>query len=128
MKNIIVAPGAVVEPIIALSIMFVAIENILIKELRPWRILVVFMFGLIHGMGFASALNEIGLPSGKFYTSIISFNVGVELGQVAVIAAIFGLLIIPFRNKIWYRQRIVYPLSILIAIIATYWTIQRLFF
>ena len=128
MKNIIVAPGAVVEPIIALSIMFVAVENILLSELRPWRILVVFMFGLIHGMGFASALNEIGLPSGKFYTSIISFNIGVELGQIAVITAMFGLIIIPFRNKLWYRKGIVYPLSAIIALIAAYWTVQRLFF
>src|SRR5215210_4652760 len=62
MKNIIVAPSAIVEPIISLSIMFVAIENILFNELKPWRIIVVFMFGLIHGLGFASALNEIGLP------------------------------------------------------------------
>ena len=79
MKNIIVAPPDVVEPIIALSIMFVAIENLLLKEFKPWRIAIVFLFGLIHGMGFASSLNEIGLPPGKFYTSILSFNIGVEL-------------------------------------------------
>ena len=128
MKNIVIAPSAVVEPIIALSIAFVAIENILLSELKPWRILVVFMFGLIHGMGFASALNEIGLPVGKFYTSIIAFNVGVELGQITVITAMFACLIIPLRNKIWYRKKIVYPLSALIAIIALYWTVQRIFY
>ena len=66
MKNIIVAPPAIVEPIIALSILFVAIENIILKELKPWRILIVFLFGLIHGLGFASSLNEIGLPPDKF--------------------------------------------------------------
>ena len=81
MKSIIMAPGAVVEPIIALSILFVAVENILLDELKPWRVLVVFLFGLIHGMGFASALNEIGLPRNKFFTSILSFNAGVEIGQ-----------------------------------------------
>lgn len=128
MKNIIVAPGAVVEPIIALSIAFVAIENLLLKELKPWRILIVFLFGLIHGLGFASALNEIGLPTGKFYTSVIAFNAGVELGQVAVITAMFAFVIIPLRNKSWYRKGIVYPLSTLIAIIALYWTVQRMFF
>lgn len=128
MKNIIVAPGAIVEPIIALSILFVAIENILLKELKPWRILIVFLFGLIHGMGFASALNEVGLPNGKFYTSVLAFNLGVELGQVAVIAAMFGLIIFPFRNKSWYRKAIVYPLSFLIALVAGYWAIQRIFF
>ena len=77
MKSLIVAPSAVVEPIIALSILFVAIENMLLSELKPWRILLVFMFGLIHGMGFASSLNEIGLPRNKFLVSILSFNAGV---------------------------------------------------
>jgi len=128
MKNIIVAPGAVVEPIIALSIVFVAVENILLTGLKPWRIGVVFLFGLIHGMGFASALNETGLPAGKFYTSILAFNVGVELGQVAVIAAMFAFIILPLRNKIWYRKGVVYTLSTIIALIATYWTVQRVFF
>lgn len=128
MKNLIVAPSAVVEPIIALSIVFVAVENMLLTELKPWRILVVFLFGLIHGMGFASALNEIGLPADKFYTSIIAFNIGVELGQIAVITALFATIIIPLRNKVWYRTRIVYTVSTVIALIASYWTIERVFF
>jgi hypothetical protein len=125
MKNIIIAPGAVVEPIIALSILFVAVENILLAGLKPWRILVVFMFGLIHGMGFASALNEIGLPRNQFYTSILSFNAGVEIGQMIVITAVFALVIIPLGKQNWYRNRVVYPMSALIAIIAGFWTIQR---
>ncbi len=128
MKNIIVAPPAIVEPIIALSILFVAIENLLLKELKPWRVLLVFLFGLIHGLGFASSLNEIGLPPGKFYTSILSFNIGVELGQIAVIIAMFSLIIIPLRKKILYRKAIVYPLSVLIAMVAAYWTVERLFY
>jgi hypothetical protein len=126
MKNIIVVPNALVEPIIALSIMFVAIENLLISVLKPWRMAVVFLFGLIHGMGFASALNEIGLPPGQFITSILSFNLGVELGQITVIAAVFSLIIIPLRKKIWYKKGVVYPLSIAIAMVAGYWTILRL--
>jgi len=81
LKNVISVPSAITEPIIAMSIGFVAIENILFSELKAWRILIVFMFGLVHGMGFASALNEIGLPPNKFYTSIIAFNGGVELGH-----------------------------------------------
>lgn len=127
MKNIIVAPGAVVEPIISLSILFVAVENLLISRLSPWRVLAVFCFGLIHGMGFASALNEIGLPRDKFYVSILSFNVGVELGQIAVIALVFALIILPFGKKPWYKKFIVYPFSIIIAAIALYWTIERVF-
>ena len=128
MKSIIVAPSAVVEPIIALSILFVAVENILLHELKPWRILVVFMFGLIHGMGFASALNEIGLPRNKFYTSILSFNAGVEIGQIAVIVGVFLFIIIPFGKQVWYKKFIVYPISAIIALIAAYWTIERVFF
>lgn len=128
MKNIIVAPPAIVEPIIALSILFVAIENLILNELKPWRILIVFLFGLIHGMGFASSLNEIGLPPNKFYTSILSFNIGVELGQIAVITSMFLLIIIPLRQKANYRKIIVYPLSVLIGVIAAYWTVERVFY
>ncbi len=128
MKSIIIAPSAVVEPIIALSILFVAVENLLVTKLNAWRILLVFMFGLIHGMGFASALNEIGLPRNKFALSILTFNAGVELGQVTIILTVFLLLVFPFGKKPWYRKYVVYPLSILIASIALYWTIQRIFF
>ena len=128
MKNIIVVPPAITEPIIALSIVFVAIENIIFSELKAWRILIVFMFGLIHGMGFASALNEIGLPPNKFYTSILAFNGGVELGQAAIILIIFSTLVFLWGEKPWYRKRLVYPLSAIIALVAGYWTISRLFF
>lgn len=126
MKGIVVAPPAIVEPFIALTILFVAVENLLLSELRPWRIIVVFLFGLIHGMGFASSLNEIGLPPNKFYTSILSFNVGVELGQIAVITVMFMLVIIPLRRRSNYRKLVVYPLSVFIAVMAAYWTVTRL--
>jgi len=128
MKNSIVVPPDLVEPIIALSICFVAVENLLITELKAWRVVIVFLFGLIHGMGFASALNEIGLPRNKFYTSVFSFNVGVELGQITIIVLVFALLIYRFGKKEWYRKYIVYPLSTIIAVIAAWWTIQRVFF
>lgn len=128
MKGIVKLPAEVVEPLIALSIMFVAVENILLSELKAWRIAIVFLFGLVHGMGFASALNEIGLPRNKFFTSIFSFNVGVEIGQISIITLVFLLIIIPFGNKPWYKKRLVYPLSAIIALIAGYWTVQRIFF
>ncbi len=128
MKSIVIAPGAVVEPIISLSILFVAVENMLLARLRPWRVGLVFMFGLIHGMGFASSLNEIGLPRNQFYTSILSFNAGVEIGQIAVITVTFLLLVVPLGRKPWYRRRAVYPISALIGCIAAFWTIQRVFF
>jgi hypothetical protein len=126
MKNIIVAPGAIVEPIISLSILFVAIENLLLSELKAWRVVLVFLFGLIHGMGFASSLNEIGLPPERFLLSILSFNLGVELGQLTVIILAYLLLIHPFGQKSWYKKKMVWPLSGCIALIATYWTIERI--
>jgi hypothetical protein len=97
----------------------------LFNELKPWRVAVVFLFGLVHGMGFASSLNEIGLPRNKFLTSILSFNVGVEAGQVIVIALMFALLIIPFGKKPWFKKWVVLPLSAIIALIAAYWTVER---
>jgi len=126
MQGIIKLPAEVVEPLIALSIMFVAIENILVSELKAWRIAIVFMFGLIHGMGFASALNEIGLPRNQFFTSIFSFNAGVEIGQIIIISLVFLLIIIPLGKMSWYKKRVVYPVSVIIALIAAYWTIQRI--
>jgi hypothetical protein len=125
MKEVITLPSAIVEPLIALSILFIAVENILISELKPWRIAIVFLFGLLHGLGFASALNEIGLPPDKFFTSILSFNIGVEIGQIIVIAVVFAAIILPFGKMRWYRKGIVYPVSALIAVLALWWMIQR---
>lgn len=125
MKGIVVAPPALIESVIALSIAFVAMENFFITAVKPWRLLLVFVFGLVHGLGFASVLNEIGLPPDRFTSAILFFNLGVELGQVAVIALFFLLLALPFKKRKWYDKAIVYPLSGLIACIAFYWTIER---
>ncbi|MEO8860700.1 MAG: HupE/UreJ family protein [Ginsengibacter sp.] len=128
MYHVIKPPANIVEPVIALSIMYVALENIFSPKLKKSRIAVVFLFGLVHGMGFASALGQLGLPRNSFLTSILMFNLGVELGQMTVIIGAFLLFGKWFGDKPWYRQRIVIPLSTVIAIIAAYWTIQRLFF
>ena len=85
--GVVALPPRVVEPLIALSIAYVAIENLITRELHAWRIGVVFLFGLLHGLGFAGVLRELGLPRGEFLTALLSFNVGVELGQLSVIAA-----------------------------------------
>ncbi len=128
MYGVIKPPANIVEPVIALSIMYVALENIFSNKLRASRIGIVFLFGLIHGMGFASVLTELGLPKNAYLSSLLMFNLGVELGQVAVILAAFFLLALPFGKKPYYRRRIVIPLSILIAAIALYWTVERIFF
>ena len=128
MYGLIQPPSSVIEPIIALSILFVAIENIITDRLNPWRVAVVFGFGLGHGMGFASALTGLGLPQKDYFGSLISFNVGVELGQVSVILLCWALVGRWAANKAWYKQRVVIPVSVVIGLIAAYWTVERVFF
>ncbi len=126
--GVISPPAYIVEPVIALSIMFVAVENIISDKLRTSRIIIVFAFGLIHGLGFASALTDVGLPENQYLTSLLTFNLGVELGQITVILLAWLLIGKWFSKKPWYRARIVIPISVIIAIIALYWTIERTFF
>ena len=127
MYHVIKPTQKIVEPVIALSIMYVALENIFSPRLRASRIGVVFCFGLVHGMGFASALSSLGLPSNSYLTSLVMFNVGVELGQLTVILTAWFLLAKWFGDKPYYHKYIVIPLSSLIAAIALYWAIQRIF-
>lgn len=128
MYHVITPPAKIVEPVIALSIMYVAAENIISPRLKTSRIGVVFLFGLVHGMGFAGALGHLGLPKNAYLISLIMFNVGVELGQLTVIMLAYFLLARYFGDKPYYRKYIVIPLSAIIVIIAAYWTVQRLFF
>lgn len=128
MYGFIRPPTEIVEPVIALSILFVAIENIFSDKLSPWRVLIVFGFGLIHGMGFASALTSLGLPKKSFFESLIAFNVGVEFGQVSVILLAWLLVGHWFADKPWYKRRVVIPASVAIGLIAAYWTVERVFF
>lgn len=124
--GVLTVPSSIVEPIIALSIAYIALENIFSHKLKTQRVAIVFIFGLLHGLGFASVLLEFGLPKDQWLTSLISFNVGVELGQLSVILTAFVLLGWA-RNKTWYHSRITTPLSFLIVIIGTYWFIERAF-
>jgi hypothetical protein len=117
-------PSRIVEPLIALSIAYVAIENVFTRELKPWRPALVFLFGLLHGMGFAGVLRELGLPRGEFVTALLSFNLGVEGGQLTVIG-VAALALLPFMRAGWYRRRVVIPASLLIAGVGIYWTLVR---
>ena len=92
MFGLVSAPSRIVEPLIAVSIAYVAIENLLVTELKWRRLALVFAFGLLHGLGFASALGELGLPRQEFVTALVTFNLGVEIGQLSVIAAAFVLV------------------------------------
>lgn len=128
MYGVLHPPPRIVEPLIALSIVAVAIENIVRPKLKPSRIAIVFFFGLVHGLGFAGALAELGLPEKHFLTTLVTFNAGVELGQLTVILFAYFLFGRWFSERVWYRQRIVIPISMMIALIAGFWTVQRIFF
>lgn len=123
--GIVSLPPRIVEPLIALSIVYVAVENVATPALTPWRVALVFAFGLLHGMGFAGVLSELGLPRSQFVPALLSFNAGVELGQLAVIATLALALALPFRHAPWYRRRIVVPGSLAIAAIGLYWFVER---
>ncbi len=125
--GIVQIPASIVEPLIAASIVYVAVENILLKELKPWRTAVVFGFGLLHGLGFASVLGEIGLAPGRFFTGLIGFNIGVELGQLVVITGAFLSVGYWFGQRQWYGAVVAKPASGVIALVGAYWFIQRVF-
>ncbi|MCX7559849.1 HupE/UreJ family protein [Sulfitobacter sp. F26204] len=140
--GLVVIPGAVVEPLIAASIVYVAVENIYMRGLSRWRPMVVFGFGLLHGLGFASVLGEFGLPEGQFVPALIGFNLGVELGQLTVIAIAALLLWLAVQTARSARLEGEegalegYPVmfravsitgSLIIAIIGTWWVIERVF-
>jgi hydrogenase/urease accessory protein HupE len=125
MYGLVSLPSSVVEPAIALSITCVAIENVLTRELKPWRVALVFAFGLLHGLGFAGVLVELGLPRSQFVTALLAFNGGVELGQLTVIAGAYALVGVWFKDREWYRRRIVVPASLAIAVTGLCWTVQR---
>jgi hypothetical protein len=103
-------------------------ENITARSLHKSRLVIVFCFGLLHGMGFASVLSDFGMPADAFLTALVSFNVGVELGQVTVILLAFLAVGLWFRNKLWYRKVIVIPFSLAIAVTGLYWTWDRIVF
>jgi len=115
----------IVEPAIALSIAYIAVENVIATRVKPWRVAVVFCFGLLHGMGFAGVLKELGLPRSQFLPALLSFNVGVECGQLTVIAAAFLLFAYWWQSKRWYRHRFVVPASVAIGAVGLFWTVQR---
>ena len=125
--NLIFIPATIVEPLIALSISYVAIENIFQRRSTLLRYLIIFIFGLIHGLGFAFVLGDIGLNTSQLVLSLISFNIGVEIAQIAIIILASIIFIIPSRQG-WYRTFLQIPISIIISMIGLYWFIERVFF
>lgn len=123
--NIVGMPSTIVEPAIAASIAFIAVENLLTTKVHRWRYVVAFIFGLVHGMGVATAFHEAGFPPGQLVQSLAAFTVGVEGGHMAVLAVAF-LALGWTKNRKWYRKRVAIPLSLIIAAIALFWMVQRI--
>jgi hydrogenase/urease accessory protein HupE len=128
--NVVVIPGTIVEPAIAASIVYVAMENFFARNIDSrWR--VTFAFGLIHGFGFAGALREIGLPTNAVAPALAAFNIGVEIGQVAIVAIVIPVLIALDRLMAVDRTKpvraagLVYALSALITALGSYWFLVR---
>jgi len=130
--NIFVLSPRLTESLIALSISYVAFENVFVlraprrrgffaNPARRWML--TFFFGLVHGFGFSSVLRELSLPQKGVILSLLSFNVGVEIGQIAIVAALFPLLIF-VRQKSW-NQKFVTGISVLIGLIGLYWFVLR---
>lgn len=127
MNGLISLPASVVEPLIALSIAYVGLENVFAHSLHKSRLFLVFGFGLLHGLGFAGVLSDFGMPKDDFVKALISFNVGVELGQLSVISLAYLSIGYWFGKKPYYHTRIVIPASLCISVVALYWTAERIF-
>jgi len=117
-------PARVVEPLIALSIVYVGVENVVSPRLRASRLALVFGFGLLHGLGFAGVLLELGLPDQGRLLALLAFNVGVELGQLAVVALV-ALVLAAWTRLGLERRGLVRPASLLVAALGLFWTVER---
>jgi hydrogenase/urease accessory protein HupE len=126
--NLIQIPGRIIEPLIAGTIVYVGLENLFRNNDPRGRWLLTFAFGLIHGFGFASVLREMGVGrDSRIAMPLLSFNLGVELGQVAV-ASLLLPLIWKLRNKAVFTKRWIPVCSVLVATLGAYWFIQRVWF
>ena len=125
--GIISVSPQIVEPIIAASIAVIALENIFFPGYKPYRLVIVFIFGLIHGLGFAGALSGFNLEPTSLLIGLFGFNLGVEFGQLALLIAAYCLTA-QIKNQSNYRQWIIIPGSLTIALFGLYWTIERIFF
>ena len=131
--KLVFIPASIIEPLIALSIGYVAFENIFQRQGKfhsrsnAIRYAVIFFFGLIHGLGFAFVLEDIGLPTGQLILSLLSFNIGVEIAQIGLVVLAYLLMFYPSK-QLWYRKAIQIPCSLVIGLIGIYWFFERVFF
>lgn len=122
--GLVQVPAVIVEPLIAASIIYIAVDNLYSDRVGRTRLTMVCLFGLLHGLGFADVLQGLDLPRSHFLGALFAFNIGVELGQLAVLAAAFAL-VGWFRRNPWYAQAIAQPATLAIAGVGLYWFIHR---
>jgi hydrogenase/urease accessory protein HupE len=126
--NIVTPPASMVEPAIALSIVYVGADNLMVRGGRDVRGWIAFAFGFIHGFGFANVLREMDLPGRALGWSLFSFNVGVEIGQLFVVVAVASALALLRRRSEAAGRRLVFAGSMVVIAAGTFWFIQRVFF
>ena len=126
MYGLVAVPSHIIEPAIALSIAYVAIENLLWSDLKKWRVGLVFAFGLLHGLGLAGVLRGLGQPSADFLTALVSFNLGVQAAELTVIFGVFLLVGWRWTERAWYRAHVAIPASAAIACTAMFWAVERI--
>ena len=126
--NYLTPPASIIEPAIALSIVFVGADNLVRGDGRDLRGWVALVFGLVHGFGFANVLREFGLPKEALGWSLFSFNVGVEIGQLAIVLVVAAALAAIRQYSVGMARRIVFAGSIVVIGAGTYWFVQRVFF
>ena len=126
--GVVTPPGNVVEPIIALSIVYVGADNLLVRGGRDMRVWIALLFGLIHGFGFASVLRAMGLPSGALGWSLFSFNLGVEIGQLSVAVVVASALMALRARSETAGRRLAFAGSVVVMAAGTFWFVQRVFF
>ena len=122
--GIVSVPASIVEPLIAASIVCIALDNLHSEKIARWRLLMVTLFGLLHGLGFASVLSDLDLPPQDFLSSLLLFNLGVEVGQLTVLAIAF-IAVGWMQRWAQYAKRVARPATITIAGIGAYWFIKR---
>jgi HupE / UreJ protein len=128
MFSIIQLPSHIIEPVISASIVFMSLQLLFVNSSTRSKLAIIFLFGLVHGLGFAGALQEYGMPKYNFLSSLIVFNLGVELGQISVIAIAYLLLGWWAGKWSGYHKWVIVPMSLIIALIAGWWTFERLVF
>ncbi len=126
MFGVVEVSARLVEPLIAFSIAYVAIENLLTHQSIKRKSMIVFVFGLIHGLGFASMLKEFEMAPDSFLTTLIGFNIGVELAQIVIVLFVVLTLLGLRSLKLNYRQLAVIPVSIIISIVGVWWGVERI--